>query len=114
MKKRISIIYKDGEKSNGYLEDIDGELKIRIGGAIYDLHSFAATGATIPTNDQATLDLLIANGINARPTGKQTTITISVTESMKERLVDAGSKYRRTTTSILVEAAEAWLDSHDC
>ena len=61
-----------------------------------------------------TLELLISNGINARPTGKQTTITISVTEAMKERLVDAGLKLHRTTTSILVEAGEAWLDSHDC
>ena len=110
MSRRVKIIFEDGEKTYGDL-DLSGEKPIIVtGGMPYDLESFAATGATVAVNDQPTLKLLQEAGIKARPTGRQTTITISVTEQLCERLTAASKKYNRTTTSILVEAGEKWLD----
>ncbi len=110
MSRRVKIIYADGEKTYGDMYLDDDDKRIVIGGMPYDLESFAATGATVAVNDQQTLKILQDAGIKARPTGKQTTITISVTEQLRERLTAASKKYKRTTTSILVEAGEKWLD----
>lgn len=111
MSRRVKIIFEDGEKTYGDL-DTSGEKPIIVtGGMPYDLESFAATGATVAVNDQATLKLLQDAGIKARPTGRQTTITISVTEQLRERLTAASKQFGRTTTSMLVEAAENWLES---
>lgn len=113
MSRRVKIIYADGEKTYGDV-DVSGEKPIIItGGMPYDLESFAATGATVAVNDQATLKLLQESGVKARPTGKQTTITISVTEQLRERLTVASKEFGRTTTSILVEAAEKWLQDKE-
>ena len=110
MSRRVKIIFEDGEKTYGDLFLAEDDTKIVIGGMDYDLESFRATGATVAVNDQPTLKLLHEAGIKARPTGKQTTITISVTEQLRERLTIASKQNKRTTTSILVEAAERWLD----
>lgn len=112
MSRRVKIIFEDGEKTYGDV-DTSGEKPIIItGGMPYDLESFAATGATVAVNDQTTLKLLQDAGIKARPTGRQTTITISVTEQLRERLTAASKKFSRTTTSILVEAGEKWLEEN--
>ena len=59
------------------------------------------------------MNYLLNAGIKARPTGKQVTITISVTGQLKDRIVDAGRQLKRTTTSILTEAVENWLKEND-
>lgn len=109
MSRRVKVIFEDGEKTYADMYLTDEPPKIVMAGVPYDLESFAATGATVAVNDQETLKILQKAGIKARPTGKQTTITISVTEQLRERLTAASKKYGRTTTSILVEAAEIWL-----
>ena len=110
MSRRVKVIFEDGERSYADVYLDDEPPKIEMAGVPYDLESFAATGATVAVNDQPTLKLLQEAGIKARPTGKQTTITISVTEQLRERLKEASKKYGRTTTSILVEAGEKWLE----
>lgn len=107
--RRVRIIYQDGERTFGEVDSSGEHPMIYTGGVSYDMESFAATGATVAVNDPDTLKLLQSYGIKARPTGKQTTITISVTEQLRERLTQASQQFGRTTTSILVEAGEEWL-----
>ena len=109
MGRRVKIIFEDGEKTFGEVDTSGEEPVIYTGGVPYDLKSFAATRATVAVNDPATMKLLQDNGVKARPTGRQTTITISVRDELRERLTEASKKFGRTTTSILVEAGEDWL-----
>ncbi len=109
MSKNVKVCFEDGEKTWGEFDISGKEPIITVGGAPYDMKSFAATGATVVVNDQETLKRLQAAGIKARPTAKQTKISISCSDSLRERLTEAGAKKGRTVTSILVEAAEDWL-----
>ncbi len=112
MTKRLNIIFEDGEKTYGMLDLDSAEPTITVGGAPYDLRTFAATGATVAINDPDIMKILLDAGIKARPTGKQTTITISVPGNLKDKLVEAGQAYKRTVTSILTEAAEQWIEKN--
>lgn len=110
MSRRVKIFFQDGEKTYGQVDMTGSEPVIVTGGMPYDLESFAATGATVAVNDQDMLKLLQEAGIKARPTGKQTTITISVSERFRERLNEASRRYNLRTTTILTEAGEKWLE----
>ena len=112
MGKNVKIYFEDGERTWGDFDISGKEPIITVGGAPYDLKSFAATGATVAVNDQETLKRLQAAGIKARPTAKQTKISISCSDQLRDRLTEAGAKHGRTVTSILVEAAEEWLEKN--
>lgn len=110
MRRRVKILFEDGEKTYGVV-DLTGEKPMIVtGGMPYDLESFAATGATVAVNDTETLKLLQSAGVKARPTGRQTTITISVSERFRERMDEACGKFHIRTTTILTEAGEKWLE----
>ena len=107
--RRVKIIYPDGTQSYGDI-DIDSDHPVIVTGKEpYELETFAATGAMVAVNDQATLKLLLDHGVKARPTGKQTIISVSTSESLKDRLKEAAKKYHTNTSTIFVEAAENWL-----
>ena len=109
MGKQVKIYFEDGERTWGDLDTSGKEPILTVGGAPYDLRSFAATGATVAVNDQETLKRLQAAGIKARPTSKQIKISISCSEGFRERLTKAAASQDRTATSVLVEAGEEWL-----
>lgn len=107
--RRVKIYFKDGEKSYAYVDDSQNPPKIIVAGAPYEAKDFAATGATVAVNDNDMLKLLTGCGINARPTGKQITMTISITHDLKSKLTNVADSLGRSTTSIMLEAAEKWL-----
>lgn len=111
MRKRVKVYYEDGTRSYAELETSGKAPKMIVGGMDYDLQSFAATGAVVAVNDQDVLNLLLSNGISARPT-KQTTITISVSESLKERIDNEAKRRGWKVTKLLVTAVEEWMDNH--
>lgn len=106
---RVKIIYKDGENSYGDLR-LDGENPcIVISGVEYDLETFAATEATIAVNDPVALKVLHAHGVHARPTPHQYKVTISMSDNLRNRLVNAAKEDKTTVTGILTKLAEQWL-----
>lgn len=111
MRKRVKVYYEDGTRSYAELETSGKAPKMIVGGMDYDLQSFAATGAVVAVNDQNVLNLLLSNGISARPT-KQTTITISVSESLKERIDNESKRRGWKVTKLLVTAVEEWMANH--
>lgn len=111
MRKRVKVYYEDGTRSYAELETSGKAPKMIVGGMDYDLQSFAATGAVVAVNDQDVLNLLLSNGISARPT-KQTTITISVSESLKERIDNEAKRHGWKVTKLLVTAVEEWMANH--
>ena len=113
MSRHVRIIFEDGESTHGIVDTSGESPTITVGGMPYDLESFAATGATVVSNDQETMKLLHGAGIKARPTGRQTTITASVTDSFKERLFAAAKATGTNASSILVKAVEKWLDENN-
>ncbi len=111
MRKRVKVYYEDGTRSYAELETSGKAPKMIVGGMDYDLQSFAATGAVVAVNDQDVLNLLLSNGISARPT-KQTTITISVSESLKEQIDNEAKRRGWKVTKLLVTAVEEWMANH--
>lgn len=109
---RVYINFIDGGRTYGEIDFSGAKPSFIIGGDEYDLESFAATGATCIVNDAETLKKLQAAGVNVRPSGKQTNISISVTPGFKERIAGAAKSTGRTTTSIMVEATKQWLAEH--
>ncbi|MDL2206557.1 ribbon-helix-helix domain-containing protein [Eubacteriales bacterium OttesenSCG-928-N13] len=111
--RRVKILFPDGENSYGQFEMKGDKPTMQIGGTVYDLETFAATKAVVAVNDEETLKIMQRYGVAARPTGRQTTITISVKESLKDRLQYAKSEERMSVTEILTEAAEEWLSKRE-
>ena len=110
--KRVKVFFEDGEKTYALVDTSNATPQIVLAGMPYELEDFAATGATVAVNDSETLKLLRGAGIKARPTGKQVTITISVTQEFRDRMTAATEATGRKTTSIMVEAGEEWLNKH--
>lgn len=110
--QRVKVFFEDGEKTYALIDKSGSEPQIILAGMPYDLEDFAATGAVVAVNDSQTLKLLQGAGIKARPTAKQVTITISVTQEFRDRMTKATQKTGRKTTSILVESGEQWLKEH--
>lgn len=107
---RVKILYKDGGNSYGELY-VDREVPcIAISGVEYDLETFAATEATVAVNDPEAIKVLHAHGVNARPTPNQYRVTISMSESLRNRLVSAAKEDQTTVTGILTKLAEKWLE----
>ena len=113
MRKRLSVIWEDGTRTYGDfdLENQD-ELTI-IGGAPYDLTSFIATGATVVVNDQEMLKALHEMGIKVRPTPRQTTITFTISEQVKQKLFDLAKKKDTNVSNILAKLAEEYVKENE-
>ena len=113
MRKRLSVIWEDGTRTYGDfdLENQD-ELTI-IGGAPYDLTSFIATGATVVVNDQEMLKALHEMGIKVRPTPRQTTITFTISEQVKQKLFDLAKKKGTNASYILAKLAEEYVKENE-
>ena len=108
---RVKIIYKDGENSYGDLQ-LNREVPcIVISGEEYDLETFAETEATIAVNDPEALKALHAHGVKARPTPFQYKVTISMSERLRDRLVNAAKEDHTTVTGIVTKLVEQWLES---
>lgn len=110
--RRVKVTFKDGEKTYAEVDTSREKPIIILAGNEYQLEDFAATGAMVAVNDNETLRILQEAGIYARPTGKQVTITISVTQDFKDRIAKAAAEYGIKTTNVLVEAGNAWLTEH--
>lgn len=110
--RRVKILYEDGANTYGELCIESEKPTIIVGGEKYELSTFATTKATVAVNDEESLRVLHSHGVRARPTGKQTIITISVPASLKERLKKAAIENGNTTTGIMTIAASEWLERH--
>lgn len=113
MKKRpsrVKVYFKDGTATYGIVDVDDPKEEIIIGGAPYDFHSLAATGATIAVNSSDILGYLTEHGISARPTGEQFRITISLSEDLRDRIKMAAKGEKITTTKLIVSAVEKYLE----
>ena len=109
---RIMFVYPDGKSTYGWFKDDGNDPYFEFMNQRYEIKDIAATGAIAAVNSPAILKRFNELGMPCRPTSKQHTISISVTEDTQYRMKQAAKAKNRSVSSILEELAVKWLNEN--
>lgn len=109
---RIMLVYPDGQTTYGQFDTDEQGPHFMLGKVRYTINDIAKSGAIAAVNNPEMLRTFQALGMPARPTAKQSTITISVAADTRERLKDASKAMGRSVSNILEELAIQWLEKN--
>ena len=84
-----------------------------LGKVRYTIDDIAKSGAIAAVNSPEMLRTFQELGMPARPTARQSTITISVAADTRERLKSASKAIGRSVSNILEEIAIDWLEKNN-
>ena len=111
---RIMLVYPDGQTTYGQFDTDEQGPHFILGKVRYTIDDIAKSGAIAAVNSPEMLCTFQELGMPARPTARQSTITISVAADTRERLKGASKATGRSVSNILEEIAIDWLEKIIC